>query len=320
MKKEKISGIYRIWNTESNKCYIGASIHIYTRWNQHRSALKKDVHRNEHLQNTWNAYGDEKFNFDILERCSIELLEVCEQCWIDRYKASDREYGYNKCSIAYSLLGHKMPQHVIDAQAMNVDMIDPDGKVVSIMNVSKFCRDNKLGQSHMSSVIAGIRAHYKGWRQYSKELEEVPFDQAQFYKDRASCNIKEHLFLDKEGKKLVISNLHQYCLSNKLNEAYMRNVALGKRRYYKEYRTYSEAQLGIPFNKKDFRHFKKNLNTKFAFKNPQGELMEFVGLAPNCKKYKLNPQYMLAVHNGIARHHQHWTKYIEPTEQLTIDK
>ncbi|MEG7697747.1 GIY-YIG nuclease family protein, partial [Listeria monocytogenes] len=51
-------GIYFIKNTINNKMYIGSStMKIYKRVQHHYSELKRDNHKNKHLQNAWNKYG-----------------------------------------------------------------------------------------------------------------------------------------------------------------------------------------------------------------------------------------------------------------------
>lgn len=39
----------------------------------------------------------------------------------------------------------------------------PDGEIVKVLNISKFCRENDLHQGHISSVLLGTRSHHKGW-------------------------------------------------------------------------------------------------------------------------------------------------------------
>lgn len=42
-------------------------------------------------------------------------------------------------------------------------MVSPDGEVVSIFNMAKFCRDNKLSKQCMNYVLAGKQKQHKGW-------------------------------------------------------------------------------------------------------------------------------------------------------------
>lgn len=40
---------------------------------------------------------------------------------------------------------------------------DPDGTVVEVFNLSKFCRENNLSNGSMYHLIAGKYKHHKGW-------------------------------------------------------------------------------------------------------------------------------------------------------------
>lgn len=91
----KICGIYCIENIINNKKYIGQSINIKSRWNNHKSELNRNVHHNIYLQNSWNKYGKENFKFYIIKECSIEELDYFEMFYISQYNTCDINYGYN---------------------------------------------------------------------------------------------------------------------------------------------------------------------------------------------------------------------------------
>ena len=94
------SGIYKIINKLNNQIYIGSSIHINRRLNEHKSSLKNNKHYNKFLQNSYNKYGKEHFDFKILEECD-NLLER-EQYYIDTLKPT-----YNLLPLAYRTEGIK---------------------------------------------------------------------------------------------------------------------------------------------------------------------------------------------------------------------
>lgn len=96
------TGIYKIINVENGKFYIGSSINIEQRWNKHISQLRRNNHPNKHLQNSWNKYGENSFNFIILENVSEEQLLDVEQRWLDETFCYDTETGYNKSLVAGS--------------------------------------------------------------------------------------------------------------------------------------------------------------------------------------------------------------------------
>ena len=87
-------GIYGILNTENNKIYIGKTgMNFGDRWDSHKSLLRNGKHDNQHLQNAWNKYGIDAFEFIIVEECSVEELDVKEIYWIKHYK--DLGLSYN---------------------------------------------------------------------------------------------------------------------------------------------------------------------------------------------------------------------------------
>ena len=65
---KKIVGIYKITCTKNGKCYVGQSLDIKRRFNQHR--------RNPpaRMREDFDLYGVDAFVFEILEECASELL------------------------------------------------------------------------------------------------------------------------------------------------------------------------------------------------------------------------------------------------------
>jgi group I intron endonuclease len=94
----KICGVYKITNKETGKFYIGSSVDIRQRWYAHKSKLRRGVHSNQHLQNSWNKYGEDFFLFEVLIEVNEESLLDEEQKLIDETCCLDRDIGYNKSS------------------------------------------------------------------------------------------------------------------------------------------------------------------------------------------------------------------------------
>jgi group I intron endonuclease len=101
------SGIYKILNNTTNKCYIGSAIHIGNRFKSHKKKLKAGSHPNRHLQSAYNLVGLKAFSFSVLETCSAEVLLEREKYWIEWTLCYIPEYGYNKRKIPNSNLGIK---------------------------------------------------------------------------------------------------------------------------------------------------------------------------------------------------------------------
>jgi group I intron endonuclease len=95
LKLKMTTGIYAIVCNPTNKVYIGQSINIRSRKNQHVKDLLMSKHCNSYLQNTFNKYGRSAFSFRVLENCSKEELTSREAYWIQKYKSNISEFGFN---------------------------------------------------------------------------------------------------------------------------------------------------------------------------------------------------------------------------------
>lgn len=91
------SGIYLIRCQETGKVYVGSSRNIETRWNQHKQLLAKGKHHSIKLQNAWNKYGENKFEFLIVEEVVDGILPFIEQAWINKLDAF--KSGFNGALI-----------------------------------------------------------------------------------------------------------------------------------------------------------------------------------------------------------------------------
>lgn len=110
-----VSGIYIIRNLESRKIYIGSAVDLDRRKEEHYKRLRGGYHENPHLQNSWNKYGADAFEFKVLIRCDINDLLHCEQRAMDIYrKAIGWDMMFNVNPTASSRLGAK---HSAEAKA-----------------------------------------------------------------------------------------------------------------------------------------------------------------------------------------------------------
>ena len=70
-----MKGIYLIKNIITDNFYIGSSVDINKRIYQHFNNLKKNKHPNKYLQNSYNKYGLDNFNYEILEICDKNITK-----------------------------------------------------------------------------------------------------------------------------------------------------------------------------------------------------------------------------------------------------
>lgn len=95
-------GVYRIFNKINGRFYIGSSIDIIKRCKQHAYHLNSNNHLSRYLQHSWNKYGWNNFEFEIIELCNKDDLLAREQFYLDDLKPL-----YNTLKFAYSTLGSK---------------------------------------------------------------------------------------------------------------------------------------------------------------------------------------------------------------------
>lgn len=86
------SGIYAIINKVNGKRYYGSSRRLRARIRRHRLMLRNNQHHNDHLQNAWNKYGNDAFEFRTMIYCDECNLLFYEKTFIDH-----NPDGYNIC-------------------------------------------------------------------------------------------------------------------------------------------------------------------------------------------------------------------------------
>ena len=91
-----MQGIYLIKNIKNNMVYIGSSIDLKHRFKMHKTDLINQKHHNKMLQEDWNLYGFNCFEFTILETTNehCDLIEF-ERKWINKFIEQDNKKVYN---------------------------------------------------------------------------------------------------------------------------------------------------------------------------------------------------------------------------------
>lgn len=101
-------GIYLIKNILNNKVYIGSSVNVERRFQEHLRALRRNKHFNRKFQFSFNKNGESNFEFKILKELNeISNLEEIETLYIRLYKSFDYSNGYNTLIVGSSPLGIK---------------------------------------------------------------------------------------------------------------------------------------------------------------------------------------------------------------------
>ena len=90
-------GIYKITNIVTDECYIGQSVDIYKRWNEHcKCGLGIDTPPGNKLYKSIQEYGLENFTFELLITCNQTELNEKERYFIELYQADTFGFNGNK--------------------------------------------------------------------------------------------------------------------------------------------------------------------------------------------------------------------------------
>lgn len=93
--------IYRITNMANGKFYIGSAESFARREWQHKYYLKRNTHKNPHLQASWNKHGEEMFVFEVVEQIPDgEDQLVWEDKWLRGCVGKPDCYNVNTLATA----------------------------------------------------------------------------------------------------------------------------------------------------------------------------------------------------------------------------
>lgn len=87
-------GIYVLENTTTGKQYVGQSVDVNQRRQQHFNSMQKGKHHNPHIQQDYNR--GHNFSFGVIEYCDLSSLNQREKYWINRLNTYQN--GYNLTS------------------------------------------------------------------------------------------------------------------------------------------------------------------------------------------------------------------------------
>lgn len=125
-----ISCIYTITNKINGKFYLGKTNNFLYRMSKHKYTLRNKIHINEHLQRAWDKYGEENFEFEILEEYDVEHLVSMEHYWCNLLDA----FNYNR---AYNI----RPTHPFGKATNSIEMRE---KVKKALTGKKLSDEHKL--------------------------------------------------------------------------------------------------------------------------------------------------------------------------------
>jgi group I intron endonuclease len=133
-------GVYQFKNLVNSKLYIGSTIMTFEkRFYHHLSMLRANKHKNKYLQHSFNKYGEENFEFSIIEVCTKENCLLKEQYWINTLEVIDKNKGYNINPLASGT--PNMSKETIEKRRQTMLRRFANGE---LDHLKEICRQNAL--------------------------------------------------------------------------------------------------------------------------------------------------------------------------------
>lgn len=148
-------GIY-MWTSPEGKSYIGQSTNLKYRYNKFKQF--KYRYSSNYLEQIRRKYNNISFwKYTILEYCSQEDLNIKEKYYINYYKTTDPEYGYN------IIQGGNSEKQVIQ--------LDLNNNIIAVYNsISDAHRTTNIHLGHISECCNGFRNTVSGFKWKFKNL------------------------------------------------------------------------------------------------------------------------------------------------------
>ena len=215
----KKCGIYCIKNTVNSKVYVGKAKDIYKRISEHiRLLRKKSKNENRHLINAWFKYGEDVFEYFVIEELEFneEILKIKELYWIDNYKSTDRQFGYNLWrDSSTQMFVHEETKQLLSEKYQGVN--NPNYGNNWTQEQKEQMSKIKKEQYAKNEVVINVDACKKGSRIRNENWEKDPTLKEKM-KKRVSESITEYKFYQYNkitGELIKIWNsIHDILLEN----------------------------------------------------------------------------------------------------------
>lgn len=148
-------GIYKFTSKTTGKSYIGQSVHLEARYQQHLSNIKNSNNQSKWYQ-ALREQGIDNFEYSILEECKPEELNEKEIYWISYFDSFNN--GYNSTPGGQSSIID--PQIIYDAWDEGLSPLEIANKLnIGTTTVYYTLITYKNYNKHEAKVRGGRKAH-----------------------------------------------------------------------------------------------------------------------------------------------------------------
>jgi group I intron endonuclease len=153
------AGVYIIRCKVTGKVYVGSSKNIQARWQGHKVSIKRGKHHSRKLQEDWNKYGENAFEFEIVKEVADGFMTVYEQLYINQYDSCTNGYNVLEKAGSYFVLPNRQNRRLECIVTLRITETLNE-KLKQFPDKSEFCRDaitTALGRSTSSRKTTGIQ-------------------------------------------------------------------------------------------------------------------------------------------------------------------
>jgi len=102
--------VYRLYNTQTGRCYVGVSKNPKVRLYKHLNLLKNRKHPSTRMQEDFEAHGLDSFRLETLETVTPpDTARQRETFWMDYYRAREDGYCHLAPTTRMTLLSGRKP-------------------------------------------------------------------------------------------------------------------------------------------------------------------------------------------------------------------
>lgn len=216
-----MTGVYKILNTTTDKYYVGSSNDIGFRLSYHKTLLRNRKHFNKHLQNSWNKYGEDCFNFRVEYLITIknptdkQILQL-EQKYLDIAK-NEKYRCYNQSFIAGKVemtdavkrkISETKKERMKDKKLhpfFGMKHTEESKHKMSLSHTGKKLSENAKSKIRGSNSVAHRNDVKESKKKWWNELRKNPIKYFEFCKNRTIKSVQERVKKNDRKKDEIIN-------------------------------------------------------------------------------------------------------------------